>query len=168
MKQILFLIFTFVVVFSIKCEAQNYRKNKKVYDFHEFTPQMGDAFKPQFSYVGSAILPGMGQMMAGENKRGMMFLGAFSAGYLIQKGVITNSNNNGAPSAGGKFLGNTIMLATWIWAVVDAGRVAKVNSMYLRDRKHGADLSIEIAPVLFDGNFMNPRSAVGLELAFRF
>jgi hypothetical protein len=50
-----------------------YRINKLNYNAHDYMHQPGDRYDPTLAGVASFLVPGMGQVVAGETGRGILF-----------------------------------------------------------------------------------------------
>ncbi len=110
-------------------------------------------------------MPGLGQAIADEPLRGLAFFGIYlasaipmtqSAGYLLTGEPNLKLSTNQANII---FVTSaSTMLLTQIIAAIDAGRVARVNSMALRDKNTRSQL--QFYPRV---NFSQFYSAPGLE-----
>ena len=62
------LIFSFL--FSLVCSPifGQYRNNKLNYNAHDYMHQPGDRYDPTLARVASFLVPGLGQVVAGEVK----------------------------------------------------------------------------------------------------
>jgi hypothetical protein len=84
-------------------------------------------------------VPGLGQLIDGETGLGLAFLGGYTACGIICLVGLTGiwSENYYPPSVETRRTillgGGGGMLAIQIWSIVDAVKVAKVNSMYVRN-----------------------------------
>ena len=105
-----------------------------LYSRFDYTPVFSDRYNPTLCSVASFFIPGLGQIMSNQNRRGVAHL-ATSLSLGVATGVFTNL---------GYAWGDDIFLLTavctgcilfgWqIWSCVDAGRVAKVMNLYERD-----------------------------------
>ena len=68
MKRLIFAILG-VLLISTASNAQ-YRVNKKQYDYKSYVYQVGDPYNPTIAGVASFFIPGLGQMISGEGKKG--------------------------------------------------------------------------------------------------
>jgi hypothetical protein len=149
MKKAFLLSIILVGSISSNLFAQHYRDNKLSYDYQQYSPQYGDSYNPVVSGVCSFVLPGLGQMVSGELVRGLAFTGSF-AGCLGLWYYGHNQHFNGSNwgAAALMFGGATGMLGIEIWSVVDAVKVAKVNSMYNRNNYRRSSINIEMSPYI--------------------
>ena len=135
MKNLLTLSF----LISLVCSPifGQYRINKLNYNAHEYVYQPGDRYDPTLAGVASFLVPGLGQMVAGETGRGLLFFGGFVVSYSIAlSGAIDIAshpieNRKTGPKI---YIGTAGVLAMWIWSIVDAVKVAKVNNLAYRDK----------------------------------
>lgn len=165
-KSFAFLCFSLLLLFSsIDSDAQ-YKVNKKIYDYADYTTEMYGPYSPLGAGFASLLIPGTGQMLSGEVGRGFIFLGAdvvsfmlLPVGFLIGWGAVEE-------------LGIAMMLTgvagvftTHIWAAVDAGRVAKVNNLAELDLQ-SKGTSWRLSPEL---KFLpNMEAAPSLTLSYKF
>lgn len=151
-----FFISVLLLALVTTIDAQLYSINKLKYDYHLYTPEYGDPYNPALSGIFSFFLPGLGQVLCGETSRGLGFFGAYT-GCAIIYGVgafeVFNSsyyqNTPIQPTINGTMLlGAGGMLAVYVWSIVDAINVAKVNNMYVRDRRKTSEINLKFAPYL--------------------
>ena len=57
-----------------------------------------------------------------------------------------SSVNSIGPAIGLMIVGFSAMTGVYIWSIVDAVEVAKVNNMYIRDLRKTSSLKLEVAP----------------------
>lgn len=164
-------------VFGSKVMAQDYATNKLTYDPRFYIPQYGDLYNPALSGVASFFVPGLGQMVAGETKRGLSFLGGYIGCGLIYLGgglvYLFELSSEDFPIVGPLTMlaGLGGMVAVNIWSVVDAVNVAKVNNMYLQDMRSKKDTGFEmrLSPYIDNLSINNMRvTPVGLKLSVTF
>lgn len=164
-----FLIAAFVFSFSA-INAQTYKLNKEVYDHRLYIPQFGDPNNPTVSGLCSFFIPGLGQMISGETGRGIAFLGSsialstltFVGLYNSTEEVMTHNEFGtfieSKAKPGVVALSLTALAATLavdIWAIVDAVKVAKVNNMYIQDRrKEMSSVKLEMNPFIDSKNYL--------------
>ena len=179
MKKIYFLLAGMLII-SIAADAQ-YRINKIMYDYHDFSYVKGDPYRPAIAGFSSLLVPGTGQIMCGEVGRGIAILGGFIgsgaitvAGFGYFMGSFPKTEQ-GTVKAGQTLAGLGIATAgffcfiyTDIWSAVDASRVAKVNDRAFRYRKNTSGI-INIQPYLNTSNYViNEKIPVGLSLKITF
>ena len=144
MKNLLVLF----VVFSMVCLPVfgQYRVNKLNYNAGDYTRDAGDRYNPTLAGVASFFVPGLGQALSGETGRGLLFF----AGSVVTSGITISSFSstkksilNGqvveyevkkSGSNVGAYLGLVASAGIWIWSIVDAVKVAKVNNLAYRDK----------------------------------
>jgi TM2 domain-containing membrane protein YozV len=181
-----FLIFALLLaLFAVNIQAQTFSQNKLQYDYHRYMPQFGDPFNPALSGVCSVIIPGLGQMVCGEVGRGLAFLGGTygsmmvgmvglamvmgSSGQYDYPLGVSRPNTMGLTGAGLALVGFTAMTGIYIWSIVDAVNVAKVNNMYIQHLRKTSSLNLELAPYLSQISVNNQvEMPVGLSLRVTF
>ncbi len=154
------------LILSVSASAQ-YKVNKQKYNYKDYESQQGDPYNPIVLGGASLLLPGLGQIMADEVLRGSYFiLGAVGGCVLLYNGTkkyidsgLVLGGEEALQGLGTMMIGAAIFLTVQIWAMIDAMRVAKVNSMALRDQAS----NFKILPYL--GNVSNSDKLVaGLTL----
>ena len=138
-----------ILLFAAFCgatEAQ-YKINKTKYDHRSWELAPGDPYNPGLCGAINLLVPGVGQMIAGEGGRGAAFMvayvgtiGIYAAGS-VKAAVALDEEANGGPQYSGEgsaavLLGLGGMLTVGIWSIVDGVRVAKVNNLAFRDKYH--------------------------------
>lgn len=92
---------------------------------------------PGWHAVASCLLPGLGTILCGRTKRGLLFFG-LSAFFLIGVNLLADALIAGQPTGLGTFLA----LPVWIWGMIDGHRSAQQwNREHVRqvsDRGHTA------------------------------
>ena len=79
---------------------------------------------PGIATIISVVVPGGGQMYAGETKRGAMLLGVGMGGVLLGS-ALTVETGSGLPVMAGSLL----YLGTWIYGIMDASdSAARMNA----------------------------------------
>jgi len=164
MKKTLLLITLCITVFST-IHAQTYSEKVEMYDTHQYIKQFGDPYSPLLAGVASYFIPGLGQMISDESSRGLAFLGGYVGCIALSyygmieiygdnyNKIFENMNNENyvpAPSSKGLglwALGSLGALGIYVWSIVDAVHVAKVNNMYYQDHyKRTSAINLEITP----------------------
>ncbi len=164
------LTICFVLILNFNSNAQ-YRFNKEKYNSKEYTYQPGDPYNPLICGAVSYFMPGLGQMVAGETGRGLVFTGAFFGSVVVAGvgaiGTLGNTiykTNNGATAL--LVVGATGAITTMIWSIVDAVKVTKVNNLAFRDKRR-ASYNLDLQPVFISNEAVVGQS-VGLKLRVRF
>jgi hypothetical protein len=166
-KALLSVIIIFII--SISANAQ-YRINKTNYNYRDYSHQAGDRYSPTGAGIESFFLPGLGQMIAGEGVRGVVFLtGATGCMVLLGMGMTYAYTGSNEESAEGLFLAGLLgYTVVDIWAIVDAVRVAKVNNLAFRDKK-SSSFNLKIEPYVSTEYFNQTGSIpMGFTLTIRF
>lgn len=180
----LILITVFGLSFSA-INAQTYKLNKEVYDHRLYIPQFGDPNNPTVAGVCSFFVPGLGQMVSGETGRGIAFLGSsialstltFVGLYNSSEEVVTHNGYGtfieSKARPGAVALTLTALAATLavdIWAIIDAVKVAKVNNMYIQDkRKEMSSVKLEMNPFIDSNNYLGENNtSAGLNFKVTF
>ena len=186
MKKTIILSVLFLGLVASTLHAQTYSMNKLKYDYRMYTPQFGDPYNPALSGVCSFIMPGLGQMISGEVGRGLAFLGGTygcmmvgmvgfamvtgsSAQYDYYQAGTYRPNSMGITGLGLTLVGFTAMTGVYIWSIVDAVNVAKVNNMYIQNLRKTTSLDIQLAPYVSQINIDNKiDTPIGLSLLVKF
>ena len=162
--------------------GMKYRELKHLYDYREYDSRYGDRWNPALMGVCSWIIPGLGQLIAGEVGRGFAWLGGSVGCYVLMgigTGLAASSyvyDANGeyyessSAGAGTALIVASVLglIAVDICAIVDACRVAKVKNMYNEDlyrHKYSFDLHPSVNYIR-SAKGMQP--AAGLTFAMKF
>lgn len=93
--------------------------------------------------LASFFIPGLGQDIAGEWDRGVLFFGTYVA--IGALGAVMLEGTEGISGV----VGAGLLLINDIWCIVDAVKVAKIKNMYMQDiRKMRAGVDISVTPSL--------------------
>ena len=174
MKIIIVSIFIFFGCVFSNLQAQSYKINKQNYDYRMYVPQPGDPNKPIIMGLASYFMPELGQMISGEVGRGLAFLGGTYAAFGIGYGLTATSRNEyGNRNDAQIWTGLGIMIGAvglYIWSIVDAVKVAKVNNMYFQDLRGNLSLvKVELNPFIDTNNYLGQTNAsAGLSLKVTF
>jgi hypothetical protein len=163
------LSLTIIFIISVSANAQ-YRINKTNYNYRDYSHQAGDRYSPTGAGIESFFLPGLGQMIAGEGVRGVVFLtGATGCMVLLGIGMTDMYTESTEASGGGLYLAGLLgYMVVDIWAIVDAVRVAKVNNLAFRDKK-STSFNLKIEPYISTEYYNQTWSVpLGLSLKVRF
>lgn len=178
MKKSILILFCLLITSSFG-NAQ-YRINKTKYDYRTYSHHPGDPYSPVVSGVASFLVPGLGQMIAGEFGRGAAFFGgAFGCVIIMSVGVLSltltvidvmNTGDNAGASVGLGLIWTGLFgfILVDIWSVIDAVRVAQVNNLVFRD-KNKLSYKINIHPWINTSFYARTGSmSVGLSLKVKF
>ncbi len=175
MRKVIIAIACALFVFASTTKAQTYSINKLNYDYRAYSPQMGDMYNPGLCGVASFLIPGLGQIVAGETGRGLAFLGGYLGSYvLLGVGYGTMLNdvmlyNGQTQGFGMMLLGAGAMAGIGIWSIVDAVKVAKVNNLYIRDQHRTSMFNLQMAPYISPVSSISPaHSSAGMSLRLSF
>ncbi|MEI6752625.1 MAG: hypothetical protein WCK78_05595 [Paludibacter sp.] len=186
MKKLILLSVLFLVLASSNVSAQTYSANKLKFDSRMYLPQFGDPYNPALSGACSFIMPGLGQMVCGEVGRGLAFLGgtygsmmvgmigfAMVTGSTVQydyyPGVYKRPNGMGLTGVGLALVGFSAMTGIYIWSIVDAVKVAKVNNMYIQSLRKTSSINFEVEPYVSQISVNNKiETPIGLSLKISF
>ena len=119
-----------------------YRDYKDLYSTAGYRTQWGDPYNPTTCGLASALLPGLGQCVAGEWGRGALFFGGYAllASNVGQKSSI---EDNGAVVV----LPLAALAGLYIWNICDAVKVSKIKNLYARDlRGQMTSLDLNLEP----------------------
>lgn len=153
-------------------EGMSYNEYHKLYNTEFYRPQPSDPYSRGWAGFASAIIPGLGQGVAGEWGRGLLFfLGNVSINLLslTQRSVDSYGNYTYTDLYWG-------ILATGIvydiWCICDAVHVAKVKNMYHQDLRtmRTAQLEYSVSPFVSItpdlGHNSHPLAGLSLRLSF--
>ena len=186
MKKLILISALLLGLSTVNIQAQTYSQNKLKYDYHLYTPQFGDPYNPAISGVCSFIIPGLGQMICGEVGRGLAFMGgtygcmvvgmvgfAMVTGSVYQydyyPGQVYRTNTLGIAGLSMALVGLTAMTGVYIWSIVDAVNVAKVNNMYIQGLRRSSSVNLEVSPYISHISVNNKiDTPVGLSLRVSF
>jgi hypothetical protein len=154
-----------IVMLALICVTMTnaqYKVNKTKYSPKQWTYQLGDPYNPALCGVVSLLVPGVGQMIAGEGGRGAAFLGGYVGCWVIygiglgqaMAAIDTYGEENYEGEGIGLMAAGLISaLGIGIWSIVDAVQVAKVNNLAWRDQNNqGYNLKLEpyVSPLIMD------------------
>ncbi len=175
-KIILFILFFGCV--SLAIQAQSYKQNKLTYDHRNYVPQEDDRYNSTKAGFASLFVPGLGQIISGEAKRGLAFMGGaysvFGFGYILYKQEMGSSSVDDVFYAiMTKLLGMGMMAGAIVinlWSVFDAIKVAKVNNMYYQKMRDKANFpQIKLQPFVNTDNYLGQlKTSAGLSLKVMF
>lgn len=170
-------------------KLNTYSERCEYYKGVHYHREFGDPYNLWVAGIASYFVPGLGQMVSGETGRGFAFLGGFSAAYIVTiVGVSSmyattkydynydypipystpNQNSTGSIITIG---GGLAMLGIYIWSIVDAVNVARVNNLYDRDLRKNSQLNLQLTPFIDARSTslsLNNKPAVGLSLKLNF
>jgi TM2 domain-containing membrane protein YozV len=154
--------------FATLASNAQYRTIKEQYKDQNYSYESGDRYNPAVAAVSSVLIPGLGQMIAGEVGRGAVFLTANMAGFVtFFTGFIMAFSDSSPNVAGILMLGGAGLAGTsYVWSIVDAIQVTIIKNLYYRDQnKLGERIRLNpyIIPVPTTGTLQG-----GLQLSFRF
>lgn len=153
-------------------EGMKYNEYRKFYNTKNYNSQPTDPYSRTWAGIASALIPGLGQGVAGEWGRGaLFFLGNIGINLLSRTQIYVDSygyyNYTGlywVILAGG--------LAFDIWSICDAVHVAKVKNMYYQDLRslRTAQLDYSLTPFVSVtpdmGNGVKTYTGLSLTLSF--
>lgn len=168
MKKLIFVILG-VLLLSTASNAQ-YCVNKKQYDYKSYVYQVGDPYNPTIAGLASFFIPGLGQMISGEGKRGLGFLaGNFGSLTVFYVGAALYNGGSGPSGTGLMLVGLGSAIGLEVWSVIDAVRVAKVNNLAFR-ANHTTSMSFKVEPFLMNAAALKNENCIstGLTLKMNF
>lgn len=156
----------------------SYKDKKKRYPLKSYVRDPMDSYNPKISGLLSFLIPGVGQMYAGESKRGLemlLFDAVLSVGYLVILNFDIYEKNNSFyddgddnPVQGWPYVLGGAILAFDIYTIIDAVKVAKVNNMYERELRKRNNLSFNLHPFYNQYSHGIKVNQVGLGLCLGF
>jgi TM2 domain-containing membrane protein YozV len=162
-------IVSFMIFTHFNASGQ-YKINKTKYDSRDYVYERGDPYNPLICGAASYIMPGLGQMIAGETGRGLLFAGGVTAsGVVAVYGLFSGGLNNSSRTTEGTILLTTGIVGavvTYVWSIADAVKVAKVNNLAYRN-KNRTSYNFNVEPY-YSGNEALVGQSVGLKVGFRF
>ena len=162
------LVFAATALSAQVAPKMKYKELKGTYNSKEYVKSTTDPYSPGWSGFASFVLPGLGQVIAGETGRGIAFF-AGDVGFSVATAlcadkfleyVQTDANGKPVKDGNGKYVyTNENAAGTWamvvvgvsaaavayyIWNISDARKVAKVKNMYYQDLagKHAVGLDL--------------------------
>ena len=174
----LILIITCLMIFNCFNADAQYRALKKKYDYHLYSYKPGDPYNPSTAAFASLFIPGLGQMICGEGRRGTGYLLGCTGCFVISFAGIVHTASADESDANFSQVQTTSMImylgglagsvAFWISSIVDAPRVAKVKNMALRDKKK-VPTNLSIRPYLNFQPYPAEKKAIpGLSVNIKF
>lgn len=170
MKKLLLILIGTLVLSNMTFAQYSVNKTKYSTDFYQYKP--GDPYNPTLAAVESLFVPGLGQALAGETKRGIIIFGSYVGCWVVYGiggSMVTKDIASGA--------GWTLVIAgslgagvVGIWNIFDAVKVAKINNLAYR-ANHKTALKINLQPYV--GNRINmptqkSQIPVGMSLVMKF
>lgn len=143
-KNIVLIILT--ILYSASSNAQ-YKENKSKYDFKTYSYQAGDPHNPSAMAFASIVIPGFGEILEGEGKRGFpLLIGSIS--LKVIKTYVTFRSSPEMSYTNKDAIRKSILITQIglrIFSAIDASRIAKVNNLAFRD-KYNKDISLKVMP----------------------
>lgn len=168
MKKSLLSLIGLCALSTVSLQAQ-YSQNKHYYSPSEYVYHYDDRYNPGLCGIASFAVPGLGQIIAGESRRGVAFLGGAAVTYIFTySGALLIQGSDSFESSTFRtgtvlFLGGIGGLITInIWATVDAVRVAKVNNLAIRALRN-SNFNVRPAVQVGPGETILPGMALRLE-----
>jgi len=151
--------------------GMKYKELKKLYNHKNYISTPYDRYSPVWTGVASAVIPGLGETINGEFRRGLgKFIGSVA---LMTTATIFERVGHSEDSEGGHLaiaaVGYAAAVGINIWSIIDAVRIAKVKNMYDQDLRHSYSFKLDLYPSLNyiqTGNTIQP--TVGFTLALQF
>lgn len=142
----LFLVLIGVLLLGSTSFAQ-YSVNKTKYSTHDYVYQPGDPYNPTLAAVESLVVPGLGQALAGETKRGLIIFGSYAGCWVVYgigAGMVSRNLDSGT-GWGLVVIGSVGAGVIGVWNIFDAAKVAKVNNLAYRANKK-TSMQINLQP----------------------
>jgi hypothetical protein len=166
---------TFLIIIglliSLSVTNAQYKVNKKKYNYRTYSYQPDDPYNPTVMGAASLVIPGFGQILEGENGRGIAFFCA-NLSLIIIKRVERNKLSDFRDFPKWVDVRNSLNIgkaAIHLWSAIDAARVAKVNNLVFRD-KNNISYYLNISPYLEPSNefMLTENVSAGLRLSIAF
>ncbi len=152
MRKYFLLIFIFLC--GHFCAKGQYKINKTKYETNGYVYENDDPYVPFLCGFASYLMPGLGQIIAGETLRGLTFTAISGVGAATAISVFVIKPLDAKTEAALLGSGMALVIGTSIWSIVDAVKVAKVNNLAYRDRKKSASV-IYLQPCFVCNGFEN-------------
>jgi len=174
-------------------QSNSYDELKDIYDASSYVRTDSDPYSAFWCGVGSFFIPGLGQFIENEPRRGVKFLaGSLGLGLLTEISgmtfvtlvlaseaadefpdddiVFTDSERAaGVVSCAVMLLGSAANLGLSIWSAVDAAHVAKVKNMCWQESAGNLSMNASVYPsVKVVRTASGLRPAAGMTLAVSF
>jgi len=171
MKKIV-LIILLIFSFCVFSNAQ-YSVNKHIYDYRNYKKSYQSKYNPVIAGYASYLFPGLGQLYCNEEIRALKFAAAYIGSGTIMAGSglyiffnLNLGNNRVNPIYSSIFFASfSTCIYIYLYSIVDAVRVAKINSMAFADNNK-VGFNFKIKPYL--NNTFNNKFDKGLTLSFQF
>ena len=153
-------------------EGMKYSEYRKFYNTKDYYSQPTDPYSRFWAGFASAIIPGLGQGVAGEWGRGALIcLGNIGINTLArtQRSVDSYGNYTYTDMYGVIMI---VALAYNIWSICDAVHVARVKNMYNQDIRalRAAQLAYSVSPFVSStpdfGNGNQPLAGLSFTISF--
>ena len=186
MKRILTVLLLTAVCTGAFAQKISYNDLKNVYDPAEYVRQDGDPYQVFWIGLESLSVPGIGQLVMRETKRGWMFLGGSivlgaCSSSLVDKikslCVVDSEGNYTIPDANKDKIAGPIWglvavsiaeVCLDVWSCVDAVKIAKVKNQYYQ-KNSGRQISANLYPsvnLVQNGNGAVPTAGMTFALNF--
>ncbi|MBA7522397.1 hypothetical protein ES705_14516 [subsurface metagenome] len=139
----MFIAFGLLLSVNLINAQMSYADKKDKYYYENYVWQKDDRYDPVIASAFSFLVPGLGQVISGEVNRGIgFFAGHITSVVIFSYSVISYANKptkillsgeEGKVADGRIVVSGGIVIGIWIWSIIDACQVAKVNNLYFRD-----------------------------------
>lgn len=130
-------------------EGMSYKAYKDLYNYRNYSRQMGDPYNPTLAGIASFLIPGLGQGLCDEWSRGLTIFGGEVMGtlafYATVAVTVQGTHDVLYPNPYVLLVGASLLTAYDIWNIVDAVHVAKIKNMYYRDLQGLRQASIDMS-----------------------
>lgn len=150
--------------------GMKYDELREYYDYRDYSAFSGyEQYPPVIMGLCSFVIPGLGQMIAGEVGRGFRYLGGYLGCYAVLGGSLLAILFNPAQGTMMALASCAALVAVDVCAIVDAVRVAKVKNMYCSDLER-MSVSLDLTPYVDVANtgFAMAQPVAGLSLRLSF
>lgn len=167
-------LLTFIALCGYFTASGQYKLNMTKYKTNDYSYQLADPYNPILCGVASYLMPGLGQMIAGETRRGLTFTSVYFAGATVAvTGFLINPldpnirDPRGVTGVALLASGMTIVAVTGVWSIIDAVKVAKINNLAYRDKK-GTTLKMRFHPYFVGHGSIESDVLLGTTLTVNF
>lgn len=133
------LILVTVAVLIVQPLFSQYKEDRLIFNPKNYEKKKSDPYNPALNGIASFIIPGLGQIAAGETNRGVSQFLCYSASVLLLQIAANNIDeetetftSKGAANIGSIGLAGFVVVT--IGSAIDAIRVSKVKNMSYQEK----------------------------------
>ena len=166
MKKSLFLV---VTIFIIQPIFSQYKNDRLLLNPRNYEKKESDPYNPTLNGIASFIIPGLGQMSAGETERGISQFLCYGASILMIQVALNNFDEETETfsSKGSETIGKVGLagfIVTSIGSAIDAVRVSKVKNMAYQEKYQNVSLRFTPTTIRYKNHSI---TATGIRLSIQ-